>query len=180
MEYQRAKILGGTYFFTVVTYGRKSIFADPVNVALLRNAFRDLMKKQPFIIDAFVLLPDHLHCIWSLPDGDLNYSERWRLIKSYFTKKCLSEYRNLPGDSRIKKNEQAVWQRRFWEHLIRDENDYQRHVEYIHYNPVKHGHAKAPRDWAYSSFHKYVERGKYEANWGAGESIIFDEAIGSE
>lgn len=86
----------------------------------------------------------------------------------------------MPNDARIKKKEQAVWQRRFWEHLIRDENDFQRHVEYAHYNPVKHGHVKAPRDWLYSSFHKYVEQGKYDSNWGEGESLNLDDSIGNE
>lgn len=180
MEYRRAKILGGTYFFTVVTYGRKNIFANTENVKLLRNAFRHVMVKYPFTIDAFVLLPDHLHCIWILPDNDMDFSNRWRLIKSFFTKECLREYRNIANDSRTKKKEQAVWQRRFWEHLIRDDNDYEKHVEYIHYNPVKHGHVKSPKDWIYSSFHKYVRQGKYDLNWGAGESIKFDETIGCE
>ena len=180
MEYRRAKISGGTYFFTVVTYDRNGIFTNPVNVTLLRNAFRHVMEKWPFKIDAFVLLPDHLHCIWTMPDGDMDFSKRWRLIKSYFTKSCLPEYRNIANDARIKKKEQAVWQRRFWEHFIRDDDDYLRHVEYIHYNPVKHGHAKAPRDWEYSSFHKYVRQGKYDPDWGAGDLIKFDETIGSE
>jgi putative transposase len=180
MEYRRAKFLGGTYFFTVVTYGRKNIFANIENVTLIRKAFRHVMEKYPFTIDAFVLLPDHLHCIWTLPDGDMDFSNRWRLIKSFFTKKCLSEYRNIANESRVKKKEQAVWQRRFWEHLIRDDNDYEKHVEYIHYNPVKHGHVKSPKDWIYSSFHKYARQGKYDLNWGAGEPIKFDEAIGCE
>ena len=180
MEYRRAKILGGTYFFTVITYARKNILTDPVNITLLRDASRHVMEKHPFEIDAFVLLPDHLHCIWTLPDGDMDFSKRWRLIKSYFTRNCLPEYRNIANNARIKKKEQAVWQRRYWEHLIRDDNDYLRHVEYIHYNPVKHGYVKAPRDWEYSSFHKYVRQGKYENNWGTGESIKFDEAIGNE
>ena len=180
MEYRRAKIFGGTYFFTVVTYGRKGILTDPANVTLLRNAFRHVMEKQPFKIDAFVLLPDRLHCIWTLPDEDIDFPKRWKSIKSYFTRKCLPEYRNIPNGARIKKKEQAVWQRRYWEHLIRDDDDYLRHVEYIHYNPVKHGHSRTPGEWAYSSFHKYVRQGKYDYNWGAGESIKFDEKIGNE
>jgi putative transposase len=110
----------------------------------------------------------------------MDFSNRWRLIKSFFTKECLPEYRNIANDSRTKKKEQAVWQRRFWEHLIRDDNDYEKHVEYIHYNPVKHGHVKSPKDWVYSSFHKYVRQGKYDFNWGAGEPLKFDETIGYE
>ena len=150
------------------------------NVDLLRQAFRHVMEWHPFIIDAFVLLPDHLHCIWTLPEGDMDFSKRWRLIKSYFTKKCDHGYKNTPSASRKKKNEQAVWQRRFWEHLIRDDEDYLRHVEYIHYNPVKHGLVKAPKDWPYSSFHKYMRERKYDLNWGAVRLMTFDEAIGKE
>jgi putative transposase len=165
-------------FFTVVTYGRKGILAHPINITLLRDAFRYVMEKQPFKIDAIVLLPDHLHCIWTLPEGDMDFSKRWKSIKSYFTRKCLPEYRNIPSDARNKKKEQAIWQRRFWEHFIRDDKDYLGHVEYIHYNPVKHGYVKAPADWAYSSFHKYVRHGKYNHNRGAGELLKFDEVIG--
>jgi putative transposase len=180
MDYRRAKIKGGSYFFTVVTYGRNKILTNNENVFLLREAFRHVMEGHPFILDAFILLPDHLHCIWTLPEGDMDFSKRWRLVKSYFTKKCDHEHKNTPNASRKKKNEQAVWQRRFWEHLIRDDEDYLRHVEYIHYNPVKHGLVKAPKDWPYSSFHKYVREGKYDLNWGVGQLLTFDEAIGKE
>lgn len=138
------------------------------------------MDNHPFTIDAFVLLPDHLHCIWTMPEGDRDFSIRWRLTKSYFSRKCDATHKNIPSRSRRKKKEQAVWQRRFWEHLIRDEQDFVKHIEYIHYNPVKHGLAKAPKDWEYSSFHRYVREGVYDLEWGAGENIMFDDAIGRE
>ena len=178
MEYRRSKILGGTYFFTLVTYGRNGIFTNPANVTLLRNAFRHVMENQPFKVDAFVLLPDHLHCIWTLPDEDMDFSKRWRLIKSYFTRKCLPEYRNIANNARIKKKEQAVWQRRFWEHFIRDDNDYRRHVEYIHYNPVKHGYVSSPIDWGHSSFREFLNEGYYSEGWGVKEGLNFDGEFG--
>ena len=147
---------------------------------MLRNALRHVMRRHPFKIDAFVLLPDHLHCIWTLPQGDDDFSTRWRLVKSYFSHRCESEYRGDVSASREKKREQAIWQRRFWEHAIRDEEDYARHVEYIHYNPVKHGLVTAPRDWEYSSFHRYVRAGLYDKMWGAEQEISFADHIGNE
>ena len=180
MKYKRARAEGGTYFFTVVTYQRRKFLCVPENVALLREAFRYVMARHPFKIDAFVLLPDHLHCIWTLPEGDGNFSTRWRLIKSYFTRKCATVCRGHPSASRRRKGEQAVWQRRFWEHRIRDEGDFIQHLEYIHFNPVKHGLVQAPRDWQYSSFHRYVRRGIYDPTWGADEEISFRVSVGSE
>jgi len=180
MQYRRARIRGGTYFFTVVTYKRKNILAQIENITLLREAFRHVMEKHPFKIDAIVLLPDHLHCVWTLPTGDHDFPKRWRLVKSYFSRKSDDRNNNKPSASRRKKKEQAIWQRRFWEHLIRDENDFAGHVEYIHYNPVKHGLVKAPKDWKYSSFERYVRNGIYDRDWGAGRSVEFDDAIGSE
>jgi putative transposase len=150
------------------------------NVLLLRESFRHVMEKHPFTIDAFVLLPDYLHCLWTLSDGDRNFSKRWRLIKSYFSRKCDDKYKHTTSVSRQKKKEQAVWQRRFWEHLIRDEDDFARHVEYIHYNPVKHGLANAPKDWEYSSFHRYVHDGVHDLEWGAARDITFDAGVGNE
>ena len=171
MRYRRTRKKGGTYFFTVVTFNRANILLHPENISLLRDSFRKVMASHPFLIDAFILMPDHLHCIWTLPENDRDFSKRWRLIKSHFTRNCDNKYKQTPGESRKRKNEQAVWQRRFWEHLIRNENDFARHVEYLHYNPVKHGLVKAPADWEYSSFHKYVRNGKYDRKWGAGGDI---------
>lgn len=190
MKYRRAKLKGGTYFFTVVTYKRIEIFANPENVSLLRITIKKVMQKHPFKINAFVLLPDHLHCIWTLPQHDSDFSTRWRLIKSAFSRSFEQkdvgwvEERN-PTDvalsaSRQKKKEKPIWQRRFWEHLIRNKQDLNRHIEYIHYNPVKHGLIEAPADYIYSSFHRYVERGIYDAQWGAGDIVEFDDTVGYE
>jgi putative transposase len=145
MQYRRARIKGGTYFFTVNTHNNRTLFNDSENIELLGKTFRRVKKLHPFKIDAFILLPDHLHCIWTLPEGDNDYSTRWRLIKTLFTKSCKDSYKLIPSSSRAKKREQAIWQRRFWQHLIRGEEDFIRHVEYIHYNPVKHGWSKAPK-----------------------------------
>jgi putative transposase len=188
MRYRRARVKGGTYFFTVVTNRRIKIFKKPHKVQLLREAFKYIMDRHPFKIDAFVLLPDHLHCIWTLPCGDANYSTRWRLIKSYFSRKFdsvgwVDEGNPTPRintASRFKKKEKLIWQRRFWEHLIRDDRDFKRHVEYIHFNPVKHGLAASPKDWLNSSFHRYVNEGIYDLEWGAGTAIEFDESVGYE
>jgi len=180
MRYRRSRTEGGTYFFTVVTHNRRGFLCSSDNVALLRQAFRSVMPDYPFKIDAFVLLPEHLHCIWTLPEGDNDFSTRWRLIKSRFTCGCDPSLRGNANASRRRKGEQAVWQRRFWEHQIRDNNDLAQHVEYIHYNPVKHGLVNAPRDWGYSSFHRYIRQGIYDANWGAEEVISFESDVGSE
>jgi putative transposase len=179
MQYRRAYIPGGCYFFTVVTERRRKIFVDDHNVGLLRQAFRHVIAKRPFVVDAVVILPDHLHCIWTLPPGDNDFSTRWRLIKTWFTKHCDNRSEFRPNASRIKKGEQALWQHRYWEHLLRDEDDFARHIDYIHYNPVKHGYVDKPDDWKYSSFQRYVERGILPENWG--ESIIRLPAdVGSE
>ena len=180
MRYRRARITGGTYFFTVVTFKRSKSLTQPENVVILRRAFKHVMDNHPFAIDAMVVLPDHLHCIWTLPRGDDDFPMRWRLIKGYFTRNVDERYRHAPFESRTSKREQAVWQRRYWEHMIRDELDFIKHVEYIHYNPVRHGFVKAPKDWEYSSFHRYVKLGKYPLDWGAGEKIGFDEHVGRE
>jgi putative transposase len=124
----------------------------PGNVELLREAFRSIRDRHPFTIEAFVLLPDHLHCIWTLPQGDCDFSTRWRLIKSQFTRNCMVGDRLPVSASRSSKGEQPIWQRRFWEHLIRNDEDFRRHVDYIHYNPVKHGLVRNASEWPYSSF----------------------------
>jgi putative transposase len=156
------------------------ILTQSENISLLREAFRYVIQKYSFTIDAIVILPDHIHCMWTLPESDYDYSVRWRLLKSYFSRRCDGKYKNKPSESRQKKKEQASWQRRYWEHLVRDENDFTRHVEYIHYNPVKHGLVRAPIDWEYSSFRRYVRDGIYDRDWGADRYIIFDESIGRE
>ncbi|MFZ2447891.1 MAG: transposase [Syntrophobacteraceae bacterium] len=180
MQCRRACINGGTLFFTVVTHGRQHIFSTPVNVDLLRKSFRQVMAAHPFEIDAIVILPDHLHCIWTLPKEDADFSTRWRLIKRFFSKSCSTECGTEKTASRLKKGERGIWQRRFWEHVIRDETDFARHVEYIHYNPVKHGIVNAPKDWAYSSFHRYVRKGIYDVNWASSMTLDCGSEVGME
>jgi putative transposase len=167
--------MGGCYFFTLVTFMREKILTREDNVQLLRDGIRRVKRVHPFHIDAFVLLPDHLHCIWTLPAGDADFSLRWRLIKSDFTRRCKDRSRHAPLGSRRRKKERAVWQRRFWEHQLRDDRDFTHHVEYIHYNPVRHKYAAAPEDWPFSSFHKYVRQGKYARTWGAGDNLKLKE-----
>ncbi len=133
---------------------------------LLRAAFRETRRRHPFTIDAIVVLPDHLHAVWTLPEGDADFATRWRLIKGDFS-------RRLPDGERVsasrrQKGERGVWQRRFWEHTLRDEDDFTRRVDYIHFNPVKHGHAVRARDWPYSSFHRMVRLGIYPEDWAGG------------
>jgi putative transposase len=120
MRYRRSLTPGATYFFTVVTYDRCPILCEPVHVELLRTAFKTVMQRHPFQIDAFILLPDHLHCIWTLPEGDANFSMRWRLIKTYFARKCETDAGSVVSASRQLKGERQIWQRRFWEHQVRD------------------------------------------------------------
>jgi putative transposase len=126
-------------------------------------------KNHPFKTEAIVVLPDHLHCLWRLPPGDSDYGVRWGLIKAAFSRGLpIGERRSV---SRTSRGERGIWQRRFWEHLVRDEEDFARHADYIHYNPVKHGWAKAPHEWAYSSFRRYVEQEIYTKDWGANEQF---------
>jgi putative transposase len=178
MEYRRSLVAGGSYFFTLVTYSRMPIFADAATVDVLREAFRCVQKVRPFTIDAIVVMPDHLHCIWTLPPGDTDFATRWRLIKTAFTKHCDPALRRAPDPVRKRRQEQRLWQHRYWEHLLQDEADFARHVDYIHYNPVKHGLATSPLAWRYSSFCRYVEAGAYAPDWGCCK-IDLDE-IGNE
>lgn len=158
-EYQRAYIPGGHYFFTLVTHQRRPLFAKRELIERLGAAFRYVKFKHPFAIEAIVVLPDHLHTLWKLPDGDADFSGRWRLIKHKF-----SIGLDVPKNRR---GEKLIWQRRFWERLIRDETDWANHMDYVHYNPVKHGFVQRPADWQYSSFARCVANGLYEETWGA-------------
>ena len=180
MQYRRSQTKGATFFFTVVTHKRRKILCHEANVALIKEAFWYVLNKHPFQMRAFVMLHEHIHCIWTLPENDNNFSMRWRLIKGYFSRRCRDEYKDLQSPSRLSKGEQGIWQRRFWEHQIRDENDFVRHVEYIHYNPVKHGLVSSPYSWPYSSFHRYVKQGMYHCNWGAGNEVRFEANVGYE
>jgi len=159
--YRRVFQPGGCYFFTLVTERRHPILID--NIDRLRRAFRVGIERRPLHIDAIVVLPDHLHTIWRLPEGDADFSARWMHIKRAFSAGLDSQG---VSHSRRHKREKGIWQRRFWEHLIRDEADWRRHMDYIHYNPVKHGLCQAPRDWPHGSFRRCVAEGLYEPDWG--------------
>jgi len=171
--YRRIAAPGGTFFFTIVTFQRQKILIEPQSRQILREVIDDVRVTYPFNIRAWVLLPDHIHCLWTLPPEDANFSQRWGLIKAKFTKriKDLSHNSTWQTASRIKHRESVIWQRRFWEHIIRDENDFQKHFDYIHYNPVKHGLVDSARDWPYSTFHRYVREGIYPEDWGVAVSL---------
>jgi putative transposase len=167
-EYRRVRIKGGTYFLTIVTYHRAPILIKPEVIEIFRNAWKQIEKKFPFSTDAICLLPDHFHCMITLPEHDSDYSIRIREIKRVFTKYYRSNFPEpaLRDQSHRYKKEATIWQRRFWEHTIRDEHDYQNHFDYIHYNPVKHGFVDQVSSWKWSSFHRYVKSGFYELDWG--------------
>ena len=161
--YQRLRIDGACYFFTVNLAQREGNLLI-LHIEHLREAFRQTRQDHPFEINAIVILPEHLHCIWQLPESDSDYSTRWRLIKSRFSMAIPKTERI--SNSRIGKGERGIWQRRYWEHAIRDERDLQNHVDYIYYNPVKHGLVSQVKDWPYSSFYQWVKRGHYQENRG--------------
>lgn len=167
-NYRRSQIAGGTYFFTVVTYRRRRLLTGELGRQCLRSAIEKVRLTYPFEMPASILLPEHLHAIWTLPRGDHDYSTRWRRIKEEFTRAWFAAGGTEASltTSRRSRNERGIWQRRFWEHTIEDEDDLRRHIDYIHYNAVKHGEAKCPKDWPYSTFEKWVDAGAYEANWG--------------
>jgi putative transposase len=151
MDYRRVFLPGGTYFFTVVTCSRQPIFSNRNAVKVFKEGLQKVNKAHPFIVDAIVILPDHIHTIWTLPENDSDYPTRWRLIKSYFSRLWTEEISTTMEKpaSRDKKNEKTIWQRRFWEHTIIGEEDFNRHRDYIYYNPVLHGHVNDPIDWEY-------------------------------
>src|SRR5262249_42263323 len=155
VRYRRNFISGGTFFFTVALADRRSS-ALVDHIASLRAAFRQTRRERPFAIDAIVVLPDHLHAIMTLPPEDADFSGRWRRIKGLFTRAVV---RSGISASRDQRGEFDLWQRRFWEHTVRDDVDFARHVDYIHYNPVKHGLVTRVNDWLHSSFHRYVRQG---------------------
>jgi putative transposase len=166
-DYRRAYEPGGTFFFTVVTERRAPLLCTETARSILRGIIAECQKARPFALEAIVLLPDHLHALWALPDGDSDYSTRWASIKARFTHEWLAtggQEQRRTG-SRVRSRRRGVLQRRFWEHLIRDEEDFARHLDYIHYNPVKHGQVACPHAWPYSSLDKWVGRGVYEASW---------------
>ncbi len=160
-NYRRLYVEGGVYFFTVVTHQRRAILCEKKAILRLKAAFRYTMKKYPFNMPGLVVLPDHLHYIWQLPKEDDNFSIRWNMIKRYFSI-------GMSGDKNYRR-EKNIWQRRFWEHRIRDEEDLERCLDYIHYNPVKHGYVDRPCDWVYSTFKNNVKKGFYDMHWGSSD-----------
>ena len=158
---------GNAYFFTAVTYNRLPIFNNENPIQILQASWKIVEERFPFTTLAICILPDHIHTIWILPENDQNYSLRWKGIKYQFTKRYLSQIGTgeTRNPSRQKRGEAAIWQRRFWEHTIKDDDDLARHIDYIHFSPVKHGLVTEVDEWQWSSFHCFVEEGYYEAEW---------------
>jgi putative transposase len=167
-NYRRWFVPGATYFFTLVTKNRVPLFADETARAHLRTTIAECRRRWPFELDAIVLLPDHLHMLWTLPDGDVAFPRRIAWIKRSFTQRWLQAggAEQPVSESRQDRRRRGGWQRSFWEHTIRDDTDFGRHLDYIHYNPVKHGLVTCPHQWSFSSFQQRVERGVYAAEWG--------------
>jgi putative transposase len=178
-NYRRLYIPGGTIFFTVVTHMRRPFLTDEMARSCLHEAIEKVQVRHPFQIRAIVLLPDHLHTLWTLPECDADYSARWKRLKEEFTRRFLQAggKEGIRSPSRLRRKERGIWQRRYWEHAIQDETDLERHFDYIHYNPVKHGLVKSPRDWPWSSFHRWVREGIYTDDWGCVQNgpLRFDD-----
>jgi putative transposase len=170
MRYRRVLEAGATYFFTLVTHQREPLFANDGHVQRWHAAVTAVQRKRPFTIEAEVILPDHVHMMWTLPEGNADYATRIRLAKTAFTR-SLELNRSSPSSntSRASKGERDIWQRRYWEHTIRNERDFQSLLDYIHFNPVKHGLVEKPTDWPHSTFHAWVAKGAYDPWWGSGD-----------
>jgi putative transposase len=171
-RYRRA-FNGSTFFFTVVSYNRRPILCDERVRLALRSAIERVRVLRPFSIDGWVLLPDHLHCIWTLPDGDCDYPMRWSEIKRFVSSTAPGEFRDPQAltRSRIRHRESTIWQRRFWEHCVRDEIDFGRHLDYLHINPVRHGFVRQAAEWPYSTFGRYVREGVYPRDWAGSDAL---------
>ena len=174
-NYRRAWYLGGTYFFTINLLQRRNNDLLTRHIQSLRTVVKDVRSRHPFAIHGWVVLPDHIHCVIELPQGDSNFALRLKLIKSNFSK-CIPKTERVSA-SRKARGERGIWQRRYWEHLIRDEADFEAHMNYVHINPVKHGLVKYVKNWPYSTFHHLVGQGVYSENWAGGlqPSIEYDE-----
>jgi putative transposase len=168
-DYRRLRIPGGTYFFTVNLLERYPNDLLVRHVDELRNAVRRVRRRHPFHIDAWVVLPDHLHTVWTLPPGDDDYANRWRAIKQHFSRALADTERR--SDVRWRRHERGIWQRRFWEHAVRDDADFAAHIDYVHINPLKHGYVERVRDWPFSTFHRYVRSGIYPSDWACDPGI---------
>lgn len=169
-NYRRARVEGATYFFTVNLADRsRHLLTDRIDA--LRLAFSHAKTSFPFTIDAIVILPEHLHCVWTLPVGDAEFSDRWRRIKAEFSARVAPIAGRSSG--RAHKGERGIWQRGFWEHVVRDDDDYTAHLDYIHFNPVRHGHVSRAVDWPFSSFRRYLKKGFYSPDWAdTGEVVL--------
>ena len=180
-HYRRPVQPGGTFFFTVVAFERRRVFAAERARATLRQAIETVHAGRPWNTVAVVLLPDHLHALWELPRGDDEFTTRWKLIKTRFTRAMIAQgwVTGPQSASRRRRQEHDLWQRRFWDHLIRGEEDLRRHIDYIHWNPVKHGYAARPADWPHSSIHRYIRQGILPPDWGCGP-ISIPDTIGHE
>jgi putative transposase len=172
-DYRRYFAPGGTYFFTLVTERRVRLFALAAARRLLGSVMRQCFRRYPVRVIAIALLPEHLHTLWTLPEGDYRYSLRWRWIKREFTRGwlALDGTEQARSAARVNERRRGIWQRRFWEHTIRDEADLEAHFDYIHYNPVKYGLVPQPRDWPWSTFQRWVRAGQYPSDWAAGVNV---------
>ena len=165
-NYRRTRVAGGTYFFTLVAHDRRPVLTSENLRAALRAAIQMVRGEHPFHVEAWVMLPDHLHCIWRLPDDDADYSMRWAKIKL-----LTRHHLGLSAGEKL-------WQPRYWEHCIRDEDDFARHVDYIHWNPVKHGLVRCAADWPHSTFRRFVAAGVYAEDWGIADDSLSDGKFG--
>ncbi|RUL74038.1 REP-associated tyrosine transposase [Dyella choica] len=168
--YTRARIPGATYFFTVTLAERHGNDLLTRHIDALREAFRVTRQEHPFVVEAVVVLPEHLHCLWKLPANDHDFPLRWRLIKARFSRMIPAN--ETPSPSRLRKGERGIWQRRYWEHLICDDRDMRQHFDYIHFNPIKHGYVARVADWPYSSFHRHVAGGRYPVDWAVAPGAV--------
>ncbi len=173
MDYRRVWHPGGTYFFTANLLQRKGNDLLVRHIDELRNVVKDVRARHPFKVHAWAVLPEHMHCVIELPPGDPDYATRLMLIKQGFSKSLPKNERR--SAVRVSRRERGIWQRRYWEHLVRDEADYRAHLDYIHYNPVKHGLVKRVKDWPYSTFHHWVRQGVYPLDWGGCKGDLYDE-----
>ena len=169
-RYRRLKVEGGAFFYTLALADRGSDLLVR-HIERLRRAYAEMEKRHPFETVAICILPDHIHALWRLPDGDADYAVRWSMLKSGFSRGLAAA--KTRSASKIAKREKGIWQRRYWEHTIRDDVDFERHVNYIHYNPVKHGLVARVVDWPYSSFHRYVAQGILPSDWAGDASELF-------
>ena len=166
-NYRRWRREGGCFFLTVVTCGREPLFRGAQARTLLREAMDAVCRERPWKTEATVVLPEHWHALWRLPEGDTDYSTRVRRVKKLFTRTWLAAGgRERPVTaSQRRLRRRGIWQARFWEHTIRDAADFKMHLDYVHMNPVRHGLVARPGDWAFSSFRRWVAMGEYEADW---------------